>query len=189
MDPQTQHHPWQSSLTRLREVLTRSPAREFTAQPTQGHACSGTRREQTPAPQAPGRLIVALAVCAALVGQIVPPVLGGELWQTSSDAQVAKVVGALQSGTPVEEALSGGESHAYRLQLEANQYLRVMVEQKGIDVAMTLFRPDEAILAEIILPHTLQGRKVIIAVTEQSGNHRLEVRSQKKDAAAGRYEV
>jgi CHAT domain-containing protein len=124
-----------------------------------------------------------------LVAQIVPPVLGGELWQTSSDAQVSKVVGALQSGTPVEEALSGGESHSYRVQLEANQYLRVMVEQKGIDVAMTLFSPDEARLAEIILPHTLQGRKVIIAVTEQSGNHRLEVRSQKKDAAAGRYEV
>jgi CHAT domain-containing protein/tetratricopeptide (TPR) repeat protein len=64
-----------------------------------------------------------------------------------------------------------------------------MVEQKGIDVAMALFGPDGAKLAEIILPHTLQGRKVIIAVAEQSGNHRLEVRSQKKDAAAGRYEV
>jgi predicted component of type VI protein secretion system len=99
------------------------------------------------------------------------------------------MVGELLPQIPVEQALSGGDSHAYRLQLEANQYLRVMLEQKGIDVAMTLYGPDEAKLAEIILPHTLQGRKVIIAVTVQSGNHRLVVRSQKKDAVAGRYEV
>jgi tetratricopeptide (TPR) repeat protein len=64
-----------------------------------------------------------------------------------------------------------------------------MVEQKGIDVAMALFAPDGAKLAEIILPHTLQGRKVIITVTAEAGDHRLEVRSQKKDAAAGRYMV
>jgi len=115
--------------------------------------------------------------------------LSRELPQTNSDSQVAKAVAQLQLGSPVEEALRGAESHAYQLQLEANQYLRVMVEQKGVDVAMTLFGPGEAKLAEIILPHTLQGRKVIIAVTQQSGDHRLEVRSQKKDAAAGRYEV
>jgi tetratricopeptide (TPR) repeat protein len=64
-----------------------------------------------------------------------------------------------------------------------------MVEQKGIDVAMALFGPDQAKLAEIILPHTLQGRKVIIAVTTMSGDHRLEVRSHKNDSAAGKYEV
>jgi CHAT domain-containing protein len=64
-----------------------------------------------------------------------------------------------------------------------------MVEQKGVDVAMTLFGPDGAKLAEVILPHTLQGRKVINVVTAAAGNHRLEVRSFNKDAAAGRYQV
>ncbi len=95
----------------------------------------------------------------------------------------------LEPGRPVEREILGGQTHSYRVSLNAGQYLRVMVDQKGVDVAMTLFGPDEARLAEIILPHTLQGRKVIIAVTEVSGNHRLELRSQKKDAAAGRYEV
>lgn len=98
-------------------------------------------------------------------------------------------IATLEHKIPVERELAGGQTHSYRLALNAGQYVRVMVEQKGIDVAMTLFSPDGAKLAEIILPHTLQGRKVIIAVTSAAGNHRLEVRSQKNDAAAGRYEL
>ena len=98
-------------------------------------------------------------------------------------------ISPLEPGRPVERELAGGQTHSYRVSLNAGQYLRVRVDQKGVDVAMTLFSPDGARLAEIILPHTLQGRKVIIAVTEVSGNHRLELRSQKKDAAAGKYEV
>jgi CHAT domain-containing protein len=98
-------------------------------------------------------------------------------------------IGALEPKIPVERELAGGQTHSYRVSLMAGKYLRVMVEQKGVDVAMTLFSPDGAKLAEIILPHTLQGRKVIIAVAEQSGNHRLEVRSQKNEAATGKYEV
>ncbi len=107
----------------------------------------------------------------------------------SSAASSQREIGTLEYKIPVERELAGGQTHSYRISLNAGQYVRVMVEQKGIDVAMTLFSPDGAKLAEIILPHTLQGRKVIIAVTAAAGNHRLEVRSQKKDAAAGRYEV
>jgi len=98
-------------------------------------------------------------------------------------------IGTLEHKIPVERELAGGQSHSYRVVLNADQYVRVMVEQKGIDVAMALFGPDQAKLAEIILPHTLQGRKVIIAVTTMSGDHRLEVRSHKNDSAAGKYEV
>ncbi len=111
------------------------------------------------------------------------------LAESSSVYASQEEIRTLEHKTPVERELVGGQTHSYRVSLNAGQYVRVMVEQKGIDVAMTLFSPDKAKLAEIILPHTLQGRKVIIAVTEQSGNHRVEVRSQKKDAAAGRYEI
>jgi CHAT domain-containing protein/tetratricopeptide (TPR) repeat protein len=104
-------------------------------------------------------------------------------------ASTGQEIGLLEHKVPVERELVGGNTHAYRLALDADQYLRIMVDQKGIDVAMTLFGPDGASLAEIVLPHTLQGRKVVIAVTAAAGNHRLEVRSQNKAAAAGRYEV
>lgn len=98
-------------------------------------------------------------------------------------------IGALELGKPVERELAGGQTHVYRLPLSAGQYLRVVVAQKGVDVAAGLFGLDETKLAEVSLPRTLQEPKVIMAVIDLSGNHRLEVRSQNKEAAAGRYEV
>ena len=95
----------------------------------------------------------------------------------------------LEHKIPVERELTGGQTHSYRLVLNANQYLNIAVEQKGIDAAMALFSPDGAKLVEIILPDILQGRKIIHTVIEQAGNYRLEVRSKNKTAAAGRYEV
>ncbi|MCI0352562.1 MAG: CHAT domain-containing protein [Acidobacteriales bacterium] len=137
-----------------------------------------------------------LKSCDRLLERLKQVVLcyGAMLWLSSlaggSSVYVSQdEISPLEPGRPVERELDGGQTHSYRVSLNAGQYLRVRVDQKGVDVAMTLFSPDEARLAEIILPHTLQGRKVIIAVTEVSGNHRLELRSQKKDAAAGRYEV
>jgi CHAT domain-containing protein len=98
-------------------------------------------------------------------------------------------ISPLEHGRPVERELAGGQTHTYRISLAANQYLRVAVDQKGADVAMLLFGPDEKKLGEVSLPRTLQGRKVIIVVTEQPGNHRLAVRSLHKDAAPGKYRV
>ncbi|HKQ78215.1 MAG TPA: CHAT domain-containing tetratricopeptide repeat protein [Blastocatellia bacterium] len=132
------------------------------------------------------RLLVLLKQAALCYGALLwlSSLAGGSSVKASQDE-----IGPLDLGRPVERELAGGQAHSYRVSLNAGQYLRVMVDQKGVDVAMTFFGPDETKLAEIILPHTLQGRKVIIAVAEASGNHRLELRSQKKDAAAGRYEV
>jgi CHAT domain-containing protein len=75
------------------------------------------------------------------------------------------------------------------LELNANQYLRVAVDQKGVDVEMVLFGPDDKMAGEVSLPRTLQGRKVILLVTEQAGNYRLEVRSFGKEAPGGRYQI
>ena len=148
------------------------------------------------APQTKGVRLRALESSARLLERLKQVVLcyGTLLWLSllvggSSVYALQDEISPLEPGSPVERELVGGQTHSYRVSLNAGQYLRVMVDQKGVDVAMTLFSPDEARLAEIILPHTLQGRKVIIAVTEVSGNHRLELRSQNKDAAAGRYVV
>jgi CHAT domain-containing protein/tetratricopeptide (TPR) repeat protein len=130
--------------------------------------------------------LLLLTICAIAFPSLFFPSVSAEnssLYSSQSD------IAALDHKIPVEREMAGGQTHSYRVSLNAGQYVRVAVDQKGIDVAMTLFGPDESNLAEIILPNTLQGRKVIIAVTAAAGNHRLEVRSQKKDAAAGKYEV
>src|SRR6185436_2182199 len=159
VDPQSEHNLLPVLRRSYRLVSTDSFAWKFAAHPLQRHARLRTKCDQTAARRVRSLATLVLGVCVLVTTCLAAPgVLSRELPQTNSDSQVAKAVAQLQLGSPVEEALRGAESHAYQLQLEANQYLRVMVEQKGVDVAMTLFGPGEAKLAEIILPHTLQGR-------------------------------
>lgn len=96
---------------------------------------------------------------------------------------------ALAQGTPVERELAGGQSHTFQLTLAANQYLQVVVDQRGIDVAVTLFAPDGKKLSEVDSPNGTQGPEPLFLIAETAGSYRLEVRSLEKDAAAGRYEV
>ena len=96
---------------------------------------------------------------------------------------------ALEKGSPVERELAGGVVHSYRLTLAAGQLLRVVVDQRGVDVVVTLFAPDGKKLAEVDSPNGTQGPEPFALVTEAAGDYRLEVRSLEKTAAAGRYEA
>ena len=66
----------------------------------------------------------------------------------------------------VERALSGGEAHSYRITLGTGQYLRVVVEQKGIDVAVTLFAPNGQKLAEVDSPNGTQGPEPVAWIAQ-----------------------
>ena len=58
----------------------------------------------------------------------------------------------LEAGKSVERELTGDQSHAYTLTLAAGQYLRVVIEPRGIDVALKLFGPDGKLIAEVDTP-------------------------------------
>jgi CHAT domain-containing protein len=95
----------------------------------------------------------------------------------------------LALGVPIERELAGGEMHVYRLTLASGQYLHVVVDQRGIDVVVTLFGPDGQQLAEVDGPTGKQGPEPVKLVTEALGEYRLEVSALEKDAALGRYEA
>src|SRR5262245_62160915 len=48
---------------------------------------------------------------------------------------------SLEPGKPVERELSGGQAHSYKIAMISGQYAHIVVEQRGIDVAVTLFTP------------------------------------------------
>ena len=48
---------------------------------------------------------------------------------------------ALQVGTPIERTLGGGQAHNYTITLDQNQYLQLVVDQRGIDVIVRVFSP------------------------------------------------
>src|SRR5262249_2630985 len=100
-----------------------------------------------------------------------------------------KNLGRLEPGKPLERELAGGQVHSYQLTLAADQYLRLVVDQRGIDVVVKLFGPDEKELLEVDSPTGTQGPETMAIVTKSSGDYRVEVGSLEKDAQPGRYEI
>ena len=66
----------------------------------------------------------------------------------SASAQVAPEAQTLIPGQPIEREIAGGESHTYRISLAPGQFVRILVEQKGIDLALNFAGPDRKQLTE-----------------------------------------
>ncbi|MCI0563011.1 MAG: PPC domain-containing protein, partial [Nitrososphaera sp.] len=92
----------------------------------------------------------------------------------------------LEPGKPIERELKGGEVHTYQIVLNAGQYLHVVVDQRGIDVVVTLFAPDGKQLTEVDSPNGTQGPEPISEVVEVSGRYQLKVRSLENAVGLGR---
>jgi len=104
-------------------------------------------------------------------------------------AQVGSDSQKLELGKPIERELAGGQSHSYEIVLNSGEYVHVVIDQRGIDVVVTLFAPDGKQIAEVDSPNGTQGVEPVFAIATITGIHRLEVRSLEKSAATGRYQV
>jgi hypothetical protein len=58
-------------------------------------------------------------------------------------AQSAEESHSLEPGKPIERELSGGRSHFYKTNLISGQYLQIAVSQRGIDVLVELYTPED----------------------------------------------
>lgn len=116
------------------------------------------------------------------------PLMSGDDHSSSSEA-IQQDSTAIEPGSNIERELKGGEAKGFGLQLAAGQFLRVVINQKGIDVTVTLFGPDGKQLAYVDNPNGKWGAEPVVTVAEISGEYRLEVRSPNKNADAGRYEI
>jgi CHAT domain-containing protein/Tfp pilus assembly protein PilF len=96
---------------------------------------------------------------------------------------------SLDPGKPVERELSGGQSHSYKITATSGQYLHIVVEQRGIDVAVALFTPDGKKIGEVDSERATVGTETILAIAEAAGAYRIEARSPEKTYKKGRYEI
>ncbi len=96
---------------------------------------------------------------------------------------------ALDPGRSIEREISSGQTHAYQIRLDAGNYLRVQVEQRGIDVTVALLSPDGKVVAESRSDNGNFGPETVSFVTEGPIEVRLEVRAPDWEAPSGRYEV
>ena len=55
--------------------------------------------------------------------------------------------------TAVDREIKGGETHSYRVQLEAAQFLHAIVVQEGIDLVTAVYAPDGKQITESDSPN------------------------------------
>jgi CHAT domain-containing protein len=121
---------------------------------------AGCRRE--PAPLAPARRIVAAPQ---------PPLL------------------VLQKGEIAAGMLAGGEARSYRLTAPAGTYAGLAVEQRGIDVVLSLFAAGGRRLTRVDSPNGTSGVESLpLVMDDDPGPLRLEIHAA-DSAAPGRFAV
>ncbi len=139
-----------------------------------------------------GRWVSSLLLSVLLAGagaRAASPINSEASLSYSRPSQEDKGIRLLEPGKKIERQLSGGKGHVYQISLAAGQYLQVIVDQRGIDVVVTLLGPDGKKMAEVDSPNGSQGPEPVSVIAEAPGNYRLEVRSLENTAPAGRYEV
>lgn len=95
----------------------------------------------------------------------------------------------LDPAQPLERSLAGGGIHRYQLRSEAGWYVRVSVEQRGVDVALHLFGTAGEPLTEVDSPTGDRGFEHISWVAEPGGEYRLEVRAARTAAPDASYRL
>ncbi len=133
-------------------------------------------------------LLVSLSVVLGL-GRAAASITQSAQQQSGANkaADEEKDVRLLEMGKPIEREIAGGQRHLYQITLAVGQYLSVVVEQRGVDVVVTLLGPDGKKLIEVDSPNGTQGPEPVSWIVETAGIYRLEVRSLERDAKPGRY--
>jgi CHAT domain-containing protein/Tfp pilus assembly protein PilF len=103
-------------------------------------------------------------------------------------AQTTEAPINLEFNKSLEKELAGGQSHDYQIRLTPGQYLRIVLETKGIDLSAALVTPDH--LSLTVRRSTQNNRTLnLTGYAETEGIYGLEIRPLNKDAKSGRYEV
>ncbi len=95
----------------------------------------------------------------------------------------------LEVGKPIERELAAGQSQTYVVSLNQNQYAKVVIEQKGIDLVARLSGSDGRLLSTADAEKTAQGSEIIAVIASASGSYRIEIAPGLPKANTGRYKI
>lgn len=93
------------------------------------------------------------------------------------------------AGETVERELRGGEKHRYRYESSNDQYVHLVVMQKGIDVAVRLLTGDNAKIAEIDSPNGANGPEPVWYIFEKGRTYIVEIAALEAESKPGKYEL
>jgi CHAT domain-containing protein/predicted negative regulator of RcsB-dependent stress response len=109
-------------------------------------------------------------------------------WPRDVKASVPELE-AIELGKIIHARLAGAESQIYRLRLTTNQFIHLLIDQRGIDVVVTLIGPDNTKLLKIDSPNGSEGNEHLLAIAQSPGEYLVEVRALEKYARVGEYTI
>jgi CHAT domain-containing protein/Tfp pilus assembly protein PilF len=95
----------------------------------------------------------------------------------------------LESGKAIKRILAGADSHTYQIRLSAGQFVKVIVEQQGIDIVAQVSGPSGERIAEFDGEGGSRRQELAPFVARAEGVYRLVVRSKQKNAPTAGYEI
>ncbi len=116
--------------------------------------------------------VLALAVAPAFAQHTSPP---------------QKASTTLELGNAIEREISGRNADEYELALGAGQCASITVDQRGIDVVVSVAGETGDSIAEFDSESRLQSEEHVVVSTESAVRYRLSVKPKYAKAAAGRY--
>lgn len=97
---------------------------------------------------------------------------------------------ALKPGTPIERELTRGQVHTFTIDLEENNLVQLVVEQKGIDVLITISSSSGKFLNDYDTPNGPSGRENISFVALTGDTYSLVIEPlESGTTSSGRYEI
>jgi hypothetical protein len=96
----------------------------------------------------------------------------------------------LQLGSPIERELQPGQPHEFTVELQENNFIQLVVEQRGIDVIVKVFSPAGKSLGEFDTPNGAEGPEHVSFVAVAAGSYRVVVGPlDPKDMTTGKYQI
>lgn len=98
-------------------------------------------------------------------------------------------VGDLTLNTPITKNLKSRQKHVYQLKVEENQYFKVNVQQRGIDVVIEIFSPNNARLNRVNSFSNINSLEEILEAVKEPGIYSLEVKNEQENVPLGEYTI
>lgn len=125
---------------------------------------------------------------ATVLGSILTLIVG-----LSSNEWIAaqSQITPLQLGIPIERNIGRGQNQSFSISLEQDQFLQLVVEQRGIDLVVRVVSPAGKQLGEFDSPNGSDGPEYVSLISATAGVYRIEVTplGEGEDVVPGRFEI
>ncbi len=90
---------------------------------------------------------------------------------------------------PIERQIKGGETHSFQFKLKAGEYALTEVEQKNIDVVVSLFDSNGKLVIEMDGGFGMLWREAVSAIAATDGAYRIQIEAYGTAEQSGSYRV